>query len=112
MLVFGASGKILPVGTEADTANIKISFLVDSLVLECRNILSRTYIIDLSRSVAARSHVLAISTESDTADNTVMNKVVNKFHIQDSLDLRIEYSIPVCAFTLLTGGQIVWIPIS
>lgn len=53
--------------------------------------------------------MLSISTEADTADNTVVDKVVNEVNIQDTRDVRIKDSVPIAAFLLLAWWELIWV---
>jgi hypothetical protein len=111
LLVFGTSSKILAIWAEADTANVEISVLVNTLILESCYILTSSHIKDLSRSVAARGNIFPVATESNAADHAVVHQMVDELDIQDSLDLRVEDCIPVGPFPFLCGRQVIWIPV-
>lgn len=53
--------------------------------------------------------MLAISTEPDTADDTVVDKVVNEVDVKDTRNVRVKDSVPVAAFFLLAGWELIWI---
>lgn len=62
-------------------------------------------VIDLGGSVASGRDVPAILAESYTADNALVLKVVDKVHIKDTWDPRVEHREPIVTFTLLVGRQ-------
>jgi hypothetical protein len=74
-------------------------------------ILAGSNVEDLSRSVATSGNVLAISAESHTANNTVVNQVVNELNVQHTLHLRVENSVPIGTFAFLGSREIIWVPI-
>lgn len=111
LLVLGTSCEVLSIGTEADTADVKVTILVDVLILQSCHILSCGHIKDLRRPVAARRQILAITAEPNTANDTVVAKMVHQLDIQHTLNLRIEHCIPVCAFALLGRRQVLRVPV-
>ena len=112
LLVFGSSGQVLSIRTEADTTDIEIAILVDALVLKSRDVLSGGHVKDLRRPIAARGQVLAVTAEANAANNTVMDKVVHQLHVQNALHFRVENRIPVSSLTLLRDGQVIGVPVS
>lgn len=112
LLVFGTSGQVFAIRTEADTTDVKIAILVDALVLESCDVLTGVHVKDLCRPVAARGQVLAITAETDAANNTVVDKVVHQLHVQNTLHLRVEDRVPVGSLTLLRGGKVIRVPVS
>lgn len=77
LLILRTSRKELPVRAETDAPNVEIAVLVHRLVLERSNVMTRINIEDLRRTVAARSKVLAIAAEADTANHAVVYEVMN-----------------------------------
>ena len=75
------------------------------------DLLSSDNIEDLCRPVAASSHVLAVGAEANTAHHTLVNKVVNKVHIQSTHNTRVEDSVPILTRTLQSGRQLVGVEV-
>ena len=112
LFVFSASGQVLSIRAEADTADIKIAVFVDTLVLQSRNVVTSGHIKNLRGAVTARSQVLAVTTETNTADNTVMNEMVHQIHVKHTLNLRVKNRVPVIALTFLRGRKVIGVPVS
>jgi hypothetical protein len=111
LLILSTSSKVLAVRTEANATNVEITVLVDGLILKSGYILTSSNVEDLSRSVTTGGDVLAVSAESHTANNTVMDQVMNELNVQHTLHLRVENSVPVGAFAFLGSREIIWVPI-
>lgn len=99
-LVFGTSCKELAIRTEADAADVQITFVWQAAVLQNRDDGSGVDVEDLSRSIAPSSNIFTIPAESYTAHNTLVNKVVDKINIKHPADSRVENGIPITSFTL------------
>lgn len=111
LLIFGASCEILPIRAETDTANVEVTVLINSFILKRSNILASSHVENLGRAIAASRQILAIAAESDTADDAVMDEMMNEIHIEHPLDLGVENRIPISTLLFLRSGQIIQIPI-
>jgi hypothetical protein len=60
---------------------------------------------DLSRAVAASSDESSITTETNTADDTLMGQVMDELNIQDAADAGVEDGVPILTFALEVVGQ-------
>jgi hypothetical protein len=103
-LVLSTSGKVSSIWAETNTSNVKVTDRVHRLILENTDLLSRDDIEDLSRSVAASGNILSIVAESNTANNTLMLKSVDKINIQHTRNLWVENCEPI-RFNLLLVGR-------
>ena len=111
LFILSTSRQIFAIWTEANTANVQIAILINVLVLKSGHILTGGHIEDLSRAVAARSQVLAITAEAHTANNTIMVQMMHQLHVKDTLDLGVEHGIPIGALALLRWRQIIGVPV-
>jgi hypothetical protein len=111
LLIFSTRSKVLAVRAEANATNVEIAVLVDRLILKGGYILAGSDIKNLSRSITASGDVFAIATESDAANNTVVNQVVDELNVQYSLHFGVEDCVPIGTFPFLGGRKIIWVPV-
>lgn len=111
LLVLSAGREVLSVRTEADTANVKVTILVDVLILERGHILAGAHVEDLRRAIAARRQILAIATETNAAHDAVVDQVVHQLHVEHARHFGVKYGKPIGTLTLLSRGQIIEVPV-
>lgn len=111
LLILGTSRKIFAIRTEANAANVQVAVLVDILILESGHILTGGHVEDLSRAIAARRQVLAVTAEAHTANDAIVIQMMHQLHIEDTLDLGVEHGVPIGTLTLLRRRQIIRIPV-
>jgi hypothetical protein len=104
-LILSTSGKIPSVWTETNASDVKITNRVNRLILKNANLLSSEDIENLCRSVATSGYILSVMTESDTADDTLVLKSVEKINIENSWDFWVEDGKPIGFDLLLVGWQ-------
>ena len=83
-LIFSSGSQVSTIWAEADASDVKVSLFIDCVVLKLTDFLTSVDIVYLCRSIATRRDVLAILTETDTAHDTFMQKVVEKLDVEDS----------------------------
>jgi hypothetical protein len=111
LLILGAGCEELAIGTEADAADVKVAVLVHILVLQGGHVLTGGYIKDLSGTVATRCEIFAVTTETDAANDAIMDKMMHKLDIEHALHLWVEYGVPIGALSLLRSRQVIRIPV-
>ena len=94
-LVFRTSSEISPIRTEANTPDVQITNSINRLVLKNANLLSRSHIKDLCRSVATSRDVFSVVAESDAAHNTLVRKCPNEIYIKNSWNFWVEDGKPI-----------------
>jgi hypothetical protein len=104
-LIFGTSGQVLTIRTEADTSDIKVTILRQAGVLQMLDLLATLNVKDLSRSVATSSNKSSITTETNTANYTLVGQVVDKLNVQGATDTGVENSVPVFTLALEVAGK-------
>lgn len=106
-LVLRSSCKIPAIRAEANTADVKVSFAVIAIVLEVADLLASVDVKDLCGSVASGGHKPSVVAEPNTADNTLMRKVMDEIHVQSSVYLWVKDGVPVLALTLQVWWELV-----
>lgn len=66
---------------------------------------------DLGGSIASGRDIPPVLAEPNAANDTLVLKIVNKIHIKDTRNPRIENREPIGTFTLLVGRQTVRIQV-
>jgi CRISPR/Cas system endoribonuclease Cas6 (RAMP superfamily) len=112
LLILSSSGKALTIWTEADAVDIEIAILVNILVLENGHVLTSDHVKNMSRVVAACGKIFAITAETDTTDNAVMDEVMNRLNVKNPLRLGVKHGIPISALSFLRSKEIFSVPIS
>ena len=111
LLILGTSGKILSVRTEAHATDVEIAVLVDVLVLQSGDVLTSGHVKNLSGAVATGGQVFSIPTETNAANNAVMDEMVDELDVQHSLHLGVEDGVPVGSLSLLRSRQVIGVPV-
>lgn len=111
-LVFGSGSQILAVGAEADASDIEITVQINVLVLQNANLLSRSDIVDLSRSVAPGRNILAVGAEPNTADDAFVLQGVDKVDVEDARDSLIEDDPPIILHLLNMVREALWVQVA
>lgn len=104
-LILRSRGQILAIGTEANAADVKISDVLDRLVLEHADLVASRDIKDLSGAVAAGGHILSIGAEPHTAHNALVLEGVEQIHVENARHVGVEYDKPVISRLLGVGGK-------
>lgn len=103
----------MAIGTEADTSNVQVgAILCDTRVCQETDLATGLDIIDLGGSVAASSDIATITTEADTAHDTVVRQVVDKLDVESSRNLWVEVGIPVVTLVLELCRQLIAVEIN
>ena len=110
-LVLGTSSEVLAIRTEANTADVQVSILASVVVHQMADLLTTVDVEDLRRPVAASRNISAVMAEANTADNTLVNKVVHQVDVQTTHDARIEDRVPVLTLALQRLRQLVQLEI-
>jgi len=95
-VVFSTSNQTLAIRAKAEGADVKIAVLCGAMG-EVANLLTSHYVEYLSRSVTASCEVIAVWAKADTANNTIVIKIVDKIDIKSTHDVRVEDCVPILA---------------
>lgn len=108
LFVLCAGSQISAIRAEADAADIEVSFFIKhTIILQSSYQLSSRNIKYLRRAVATSSNIFAVIAKSYTANNAIVNEVMDKVDIQDARHFRVENGVPVGTFSLLARGKLV-----
>ena len=101
LFVFCPSCQVHSVRAETHASNVQISIFIHAVILQFGHLIAGPNVEYLCRAIASSGYVSAIVTKSNTANDTLMDEVVNEVDIENPSDIRIEDCIPIVSLTLL-----------
>ncbi len=100
-LVLSTSSEVLSVWTEAHTSNVQIATSINRIILQDAKLLSSRDVEDLCTSVTTSRDIPSVSTEANTADDTLVLKRVQQVDIKNPWHSWVVNGEPVALDLLL-----------